>query len=404
MFENFTFDQKFILLKIYSFIDNLFFPMSIWLLFFNNFVSTSELAFILAITYFFEVVLEVPSGVLADKVGKKTTVVLALILYGIGMLGHLYVTSFYTALLVRLLTATSGSLKSGADEALIYEYFEENGQVDKYKQKYSVMQFYGQLGTALSTITGGFIYAFSIYLPYLIVFINHLFLISIVLLLFTEQKIKRSEENVISLKLKISTFFQQNKEGLSNLLKSQFLRVMPVFFIMSFLLYIRNGLLGYSQFEMFGYNTSEQLSVLLFTSFLLSAMIFRLIHQKLNVDSINKVYILMLILLFSYIISGFNIFYWGIILVILRDVISLLFENYRSDLMNRYIDSSNRATILSFYVLIRKLIYSIFTFFIGFLVVSYNANQILMYLGTAGLLIMIVYILLTKKNIWSKQK
>lgn len=396
------FDTKLKLIKLYSFFDSLFFPMSIWLLFFNNFITNSELAYILAITYTIGALLEVPSGMLADKIGKKRTVIFGLLLYAISMFGHIFVIGYYTALLVRILSSIGNSLKSGADEALIYEFFQQNGKQDEYKSEFAALQFYSQIGTAIGTISGGFLFILSIYMPYILVMINQLTLIVITLYVYNIEHIQMVSSDE-SFKVRISNAFDKNIAGLTHMLNSEFKKVMLIFFLMSFLLYVRNGVLGYAQFESFGYNTGELLSLMLFVSFISSGLIFKFLVKKINIDSINKVYMLMGILMLSYILSNYNIFYWGIIIVIIRDVIALLFDNYRSDLMNRYIDDSSRATILSFYLLIRKLTYSSFAFMVGYLLVEYDANQILYYLGFIVLNIMLIYFVINQ-TIWKTKK
>ena len=67
------------------------------------------------------VVLEVPSGYVADLLGRKNSLIAAGIFSGCGMLILNFSESFYGFILFELLTAISVSLFSGSDVALIYD-------------------------------------------------------------------------------------------------------------------------------------------------------------------------------------------------------------------------------------------------------------------------------------------
>lgn len=54
-----------------------FTPIAIWPLYYGRFISFSQVGIIYAIAFAIQKVLELPSGALADLIGRKYTIVLA---------------------------------------------------------------------------------------------------------------------------------------------------------------------------------------------------------------------------------------------------------------------------------------------------------------------------------------
>lgn len=97
---------------------------------------------------------EVPTGVLADKYGHKASIRLGLLLDSLGMLQLLFVRNEIALLAYFAVRGLSVALRSGSDEALLYEsYKQENKTGQGYSKAY---------GTYLSKDLLGFIIASAI--------------------------------------------------------------------------------------------------------------------------------------------------------------------------------------------------------------------------------------------------
>lgn len=72
-------------------------------------------------------ILDVPSGIIADKLGRKYTIALGCMVFAFGLILYGSFPSFPNFLLSEFILAVGLALVSGADEALLYEFLKEQG-------------------------------------------------------------------------------------------------------------------------------------------------------------------------------------------------------------------------------------------------------------------------------------
>ncbi|MHA6480660.1 MFS transporter [Paenibacillus sp. strain BS8-2] len=80
------------------------------------------------------VVLEIPTGIFADKWGRKRLLLIAAVIGCLEFLLLLFATEFWHFAAVVLMTAIATSASSGADEALLYESLQENGSETSFER------------------------------------------------------------------------------------------------------------------------------------------------------------------------------------------------------------------------------------------------------------------------------
>jgi len=120
-------------------------------------LSLAELGFSAAITAGVVVVLELPTGILADRVGRKRTYMLALVFQAAAYGSLLFASGFVAVSAAFALYGVSRALSSGSLEALLIDrYIEAHGD-DKLHRLMSVTNAADTLGLALGSIAGGFI-------------------------------------------------------------------------------------------------------------------------------------------------------------------------------------------------------------------------------------------------------
>lgn len=117
--------------------------------------------------------MEVPSGYLGDKVGKKITVVLGLVFSSISQL-VLFVCGacsddsiFIIIAMAFVLDGVAHALLSGADDALIFENLRSDALSDIYDKIRGECQLVGAITLGVATAIGGFLYAIHPCLPYI---------------------------------------------------------------------------------------------------------------------------------------------------------------------------------------------------------------------------------------------
>ncbi len=107
-------------------------------------------------------VLEVPTGMVADRVGKRTSLlwgcaigVAAVTVYALGR-------SFAVFLVAEILFALALALFSGADTSLLYDSLKALGREDEYTAREGRARAWQMLSIAASTLLGGFLGALSL--------------------------------------------------------------------------------------------------------------------------------------------------------------------------------------------------------------------------------------------------
>jgi MFS family permease len=104
-------------------------------------------------------VLEVPTGALADRIGRKHSIAIGSFIIGLAVLVYGSIPNFYIFLLAELVFAVGYAFVSGADQALLYDTLKSRGEEDKSK---SVMGKYDALylvGMTIASALGGLIAA-----------------------------------------------------------------------------------------------------------------------------------------------------------------------------------------------------------------------------------------------------
>lgn len=111
---------------------------------------------------------EVPTGVIADKVSRKFSIVLGLTILLFSWFGILVSTNYWLILIFTLGRGVGGSFISGADEALLYDSLRELKQSDKFKSIYNHSQSIELMSFALTILIGGLLADVNLLLPIVI--------------------------------------------------------------------------------------------------------------------------------------------------------------------------------------------------------------------------------------------
>ena len=94
-------------------------------------LQASSIWSVIVITIFFA---EVPTGVLADKIGRKKSVIMALFLQFVGELLYLFASSYIAFVGIAILAGVGFAFASGCIEALVYDSLPEDNREDRMKK------------------------------------------------------------------------------------------------------------------------------------------------------------------------------------------------------------------------------------------------------------------------------
>ena len=147
-------------------LNGLRFIAPVWVLFFTHYITFSQLAFLEALGLFISVVLELPTGVLADLIGRKNSIIFGYVVSGIGYMVIGFGHSFEAFLIGYTINSFGASFASGADTAILFDTLKEHDLVDDYGKYSGRTVFMYRLSVIVSMVIGQYLYAVFIGLPY----------------------------------------------------------------------------------------------------------------------------------------------------------------------------------------------------------------------------------------------
>lgn len=138
-----------------------------WVLFFTHYITFQQLAFLEAFGLLISVFLELPTGVLADLLGRKNTIIFGYVLSGLGYVVIGFGHSFDIFLLGYMISSFGAAFASGADTAILFDTLKEHDLQDDYARYSGRTVFIFRLFVVVGMVAGQYLYAITIGLPYI---------------------------------------------------------------------------------------------------------------------------------------------------------------------------------------------------------------------------------------------
>lgn len=202
---------------------SLMFFIPIWYAFETQYANPALLGTIYAVAHLVTVVLELPTGALADLLGRKKTIFLGLLLTG---LSWIYISQMRNVMWLwsgYFINAVGNALVSGADVALIFDSLKELGKDKKYAQYMSKAGLIFRSGMVVSTFLGGYFYILHQRLPY--------FLVGTGVVVAALLTIFNTEPKIDTEKFTLRLYIKQTKLGLKELTKNSYIRDFTIYYL-----------------------------------------------------------------------------------------------------------------------------------------------------------------------------
>ena len=127
-------------------------------------------------------VMEIPSGVIADSLGRRRILVLSFFFYILSFITFYFSSQYYAFVLGMALYALGDALRSGVHKAMIYQYLKINNWSNQKVNYYGHTRSWSQLGSAVSALLAGIIVFYSgnyqsIFLASIVPYLIDMFLI-----------------------------------------------------------------------------------------------------------------------------------------------------------------------------------------------------------------------------------
>jgi len=144
------------------------FWLPVFFLYFSSFLTVSEVLLLEAIYYAGVVALEVPSGYLSDRVGRRVTLMAGMSTWIVACTLFATLASFPAFAAAQLLLAAGMAFNSGTDSSMLYDSLEALNRQDEFADREAQAQALGYAALAASALVGGILSGFDLRYAYVL--------------------------------------------------------------------------------------------------------------------------------------------------------------------------------------------------------------------------------------------
>lgn len=364
---------------------NMWFMAGVWVFIWGRFMSNSQIGISDAITFAVGFAVELPSGVIADLMGRRKAIIFGNILLVLGntLVG---ISSSFAGITIWYLVWNIGyAFQSGATEALTYDSVKNAGEEANWHKVIATSTVISKVTSLLATAIGGFMFGIWFRLPYLA--LGVVGIIGIIAAFRLIEVPIKVEGNLWSIK----TYFRQIKDGVFTLFRRAVLPMSLISLTVASVAYMFNwGLLRPLTGERFGY-TPVTFPVLLAAISLVGILATIILTRRQVKNVIPILFVSGFIYSILMIITGLS-HKWlvgGLILMGLG-VTHLYVDQLFSRYINLHTKAEHRATTLSAVALFTRAPYVILAILIGILAEKNSLPQFILVVGaiTTGIAIL----------------
>lgn len=186
---------------IYKFISSMDITSAIWVLYLSyKGFSLVQIGLVESIFHVTSFICEIPTGAMADLLGRKRTIVFGRAMAAASAIMMLLANSFWMVALAFIVSALSFNLNSGSEEALVYDTLKILDKEEEYLRINGSLNFIIEVAQGLAVLVGGILSDYSFNISYFIAVIISLSALSVAIM-FVEPDIKNectTDLNVIN--------------------------------------------------------------------------------------------------------------------------------------------------------------------------------------------------------------
>jgi len=337
---------------------NLWFAASNWLYVWRRFMSFGELGWVDGIGFGFSVLLEVPSGALADILGKRITLIMSNIAATCGILLIALGNTFWEIFIGNLIVQFGWALYSGASEAMAYDSLIDLRKEHLFSQVLAKSNLVMSYAAAFGYYVGGFLYDIHWRMPHIVWGLSYVPAIIASFLII--EPISDTE------KFTMQGYWNKIVLGTKELFIPKLRKYLIIIFILLGVYFLYTwGFIRPAIATSFGFYSKEQSIILPVLTLACAYLIQFLPAIKRRLSTSAGLTILSTMLAFGFLLSALPIGYWGIVPMFLIALAGKFSGPWISILINEEISSAYRATTLSTVALFSKIPYVVGAVVIG---------------------------------------
>lgn len=184
---------------VHTLISNLNMQSSIWVLYLAyQGMNLMQIGLLEGIYHAASIVCEIPSGAMADLLGRRKSMIISRVLLAISCIIMLFGRHFGWFALSFILQSIGNSFNSGSEEALVYDSMKCLGREQEYMKVNGRLNVIIEVAQALATVTGGVLAEYSYFWCYAACTVVAV-LALVPILLMTEPPIREEEPSEMHL-------------------------------------------------------------------------------------------------------------------------------------------------------------------------------------------------------------
>lgn len=372
-------------------LSNAWFWIAIWVYFYLRFTDYAGIGLLetaMILTYFLG---EIPTGAIADLLGKKKTMIVSYLIQAIGFGSMGFADSFGTLAVGVIIGSLGGVLASGTVDALLYDSLLSIKQESRFEKVLGNTSTIRMATLAAVSIVGGYMYSVFAGLPFI--------LLALVLLIAAGISSFLVEPPIDTDKFSFTNYILQTKKGFHELIKTPSISKESIVIIVLSMITVINGhVLIDTQLYAQGWS-AQALGYISTIMFLVSAVLSQLVPYFAKIfGRFRSVLISAALVSLSMIAPQFLGVYIATVVILMRDGILQIFSNNANAAIHANTDSKYRATTISTYNMLSSIPYIFLAYFLGSFMDRWGVDQVAFVLGVMLLAMIALSSLVTRKD------
>lgn len=356
--------------------------------------SAVEALFLIGMATLAKSMSEIPTGVIADKFSRKSSLQIGFLTMAIAWILLLFVQGFTLLFLTIVIRGMGASFVSGADDSLLYDSLKELKKTSEFKNKVNISKVYDLVIFAGVVALSGLLATISLYLPVIISVICTL-IASVICLLFVEPDKSDTGE-----KIEEANYLTHTWESIKLIFSSKGLFTgVTVIFLASALIdaaLSSNKNILAPIFENYGISVSlvGSISSIIYLAKAFGAYVASRFNKEGGESKEIGISLIIYIVGLSVILFSKNVIMTVIIFSLIGSLDPFIRSNFLK-LLNDRIPSNKRSTILSFLSVVAESAETLFLILFGWLLQIYSLNtaiiMTIVWIGVVGIIMFLLY-------------
>jgi MFS family permease len=359
--------RLFYLLTVFT---NGWFINSNWIFLALTLMTKTQLGLVDGGSFLIGTLVDLPSGALADLVGRRKTIIFSRMLFALASFIFIFSFNVWVFALANTLFFIGVSFYAGADQALLFDSLQVEHEEASYLKIITRTDLLSKTTTFIASIVGGIAFAFNIRYPFVLLFI---FAVIALICAFQVEEVNiENKRRVFNLR----NFLHQQADGIRILMGTRLRHYFPLFFvILGTSIIFGWGILKGFIAMMYGFDGSMQTFIfgtLSFATGLLGLLLPKIVSRS---SDFRVALGLSLFFCIGFLLTGYftSQWIWGLLVLLIINISGGTLNILSQKIVNDEVESHLRATALSALSIITKIPYVFAAFIIGLLA---QANQL----------------------------